>query len=218
MRQTSIDFYTSDHLSLIGLVTAPNHQKTQSPVLVAANSHPMFGGNMNDPLITKLCNAAVTHGIASLRFDFRGVGKSQGEFTNGSKEQIDLKAAIDILDILPDIDSKRLILVGHSFGAAMILKILKQFKKPCSLILIAPPISSVMKSKIIFDNRPKLFMVGQNDHVVSSIQLKRILDGAKNPVPFVEIQNSNHLLHGQEKVVAERVIPFINENLSQQYA
>ena len=66
--------------------------------------------------------------LASVRFNFRGVGASQGEFTNGDEERDDLRAALKTLGAWPGMDRKRLALVGYSFGASVILADLAHYK------------------------------------------------------------------------------------------
>ena len=213
MPQTAIDFFTSKRLSLMGVLTTPEGQPGRAPAFVACHPHPMLGGNMDHPLITAMCRSAGQQGIASLRFNFRGVGDSQGSFSNGPEEQHDLRAALDILKLLPGADRKRLALVGYSFGASVILDGLRRFKSAASLVLIAPPISSLRKSSIVNDKRPKLFMVGQQDRVVPSGDLQRLLDEVRPPVQFTEIPGTDHSLRAHEQEVSDRALAFLLETL-----
>lgn len=168
---------------------------------------------MEHPLITTICRVAQRENIGSLRFNFRGVGGSEGIFSNGDQEQKDIKAALEISKLMPGTDVTRLALVGYSFGASTVLQGLHRFKDTKSLVLISPPIASVLKSRIMKDKRPKMFIVGQGDGVVSSIELQRVLDHTRHPVRFHEIRNANHSFLGQTEEVAERVVEFLLETL-----
>ena len=79
----------------------------------------MYGGDMRNYVVATLCEAAVAQGLVALRFNFRGVGASQGTHEQGRGERSDVAAALAYLRSLPEIDSGRVGLAGYSFGAAM---------------------------------------------------------------------------------------------------
>ena len=214
MRQTAVDFFTSKRLSLEGVVAGPESPGERLPAFVACHPHPMLGGNMDNPVVTAVVRAADRDGLASLRFNFRGVGASQGTFSNGSEEQKDVKAGLEFLQVMPGIDRARLGLVGYSFGAAVVLNGLRRYKAARSLVLIAPPVSSVRQSRIRKDKRPKLFLVGQRDRVVPSADLQRALDDVRAPVQFAELPDADHSFSGREEEVAERVSEFLLQTLT----
>ena len=208
MRQTAIQF-TSDKLSLEGVLTLPQGVPGAHPVLLVCHAHPALGGNMDNQVIAAICRAAEGQGIASLRFNFRGVGDSEGQFSNGEGEQRDLESALNVLRRWPEIDPKRLALVGYSFGASVLLDGLGHCKSARSLAFIAPPISSVRGSRIRKDSRPKLFLVGQRDRIVPSVQLQRALDEVRQPMHFSELHGADHGLIGHEEAVADCVVDFL---------
>ena len=214
MRQTAIDFLSSKRVSLQGIVTTPEVPPRTYAALVMCHPHPMLGGSMEHPLVTAVCRKAHSEGIASLRFNFRGVGPSEGAFTNGPEEQNDVRAALEILKLMPDIDAGRIGLVGYSFGASAILGGLRGYGAARSFVLIAPPVSSVRKSRILKDKRPKLFIVGERDRVVPSVELQRVLDEARGDLRFQEVADANHALESQTEEVAELVSEFLLETLS----
>jgi alpha/beta superfamily hydrolase len=207
MKEAAIGF-DSKKAVLEGILTTPDEFEGPYPVLVVCHSHPTLRGNMNNPIVTAICSSAVRLGIATLRFNFRGVEGSEGEFTNGEIEQDDVKAALDLVRQWPGLDKKRIALVGYSFGAAVILNGLSKYKHAASLALIAPPISAVQQSRIRKDKRPKLFMVGQNDRIVNSAELQRTLDDISEPLQFREIPETDHSLSGHEQEIADRTVQF----------
>ena len=213
MRQTAITF-KSKKLSLDGVLTTPQGVLTPYPALLVCHPHPKLGGSMDNAVVMAICRAADTEGVASLRFNFQGVGASQGGFDNGVGEQDDVKAALDILRRWPDVDGRRLGLVGYSFGASVVLAGLRHYKAAKSLVLIAPPLSSLESSRVRKDKRPKLFIVGQNDGVVSSPELQREIDAVRAPVQFSEVEGADHSLLAHEEDVARRVIEFVMASLA----
>lgn len=213
MRQAAIGF-DSKKASLEGILTTPQELPTPYPALVICHAHPMLSGSMNAPLISAITRAADKLGIATMRFNFRGVEGSGGEFSNGDKEQQDVKSALNVMKRWPGMNSKRIALVGYSFGAGVILNGLRHYKAASSLALISPPLTALQKSRITNDKRPKLFLVGQNDRVTSSVELQGQLDRVREPVQFREIPNTDHSLRGHEQEVAEAVAEFVMATLS----
>ena len=173
----------------------------------------MFGGDMESPVVTAICKAAVAEGIASFRFNFRGVGESEGEFSNGEGEREDLKSALNMLKRWPGIDRKRLAVAGYSFGASIVLDGLRHLKAAQCFALVAPTISSAKGERAGRDRRPRLFIVGQRDGLVPSVELQRALDGMKSPAQLFEVPGADHGLLGHETTVAEKVAEFVKDNL-----
>ena len=213
MHQTAIDFLTSGNVSLEGIFTTPERNRDWFPTLVVCHPHPMLGGNMEHGLVTTICRVADREGFGSLRFNFRGVGRSQGEFIEGDTEQDDIKAALDIVQLMKGSDPTKLALIGYSFGAAAILRGLRKSKAAKSLAFVAPPVAAVRNSRIRGDKRPKLFVVGRDDRVVPSTDLQRVLDDVRKPVRFHEVRGANHSFDEQRDDVAERVVEFMLETL-----
>ncbi|MCH8062322.1 MAG: alpha/beta hydrolase [Chloroflexi bacterium] len=213
MRQSAISF-DSKRASLDGVLTTPQELPPPYPTVVVCHAHPTLGGDMDSPLITAICRAADAKGFATLRFNFRGVGSSGGEFTNGDREHEDVKAALNVMKRWPDMDGKRLALVAYSFSAGVALRGLKQTRAAGSLVLIAPPISSLQGSRAKRDKRPKLYIVGQNDKISPTAELQRVLDEMADPVNFAEIPDADHGLIGHEGQVADRVADFLAESLN----
>ncbi len=212
MRQTAIAF-RSKRLTLEGVLSLPEGLPQPYPAIVMCHPHPMLGGNMDNPVVTSVCRAACEGGIASFRFNFRGVEGSEGEFKSGDAVHEDIKSALNMMRRWPGVDGKRIALVGYSFGAGAILRGLRHFRRARILALIAPPLSSIGDSRIVKDRRSKLFIVGQKDQLVSSVELQRTLDGVREPLQFREIAGGDHSLSGCEWETADEVVGFVRETL-----
>ena len=213
IKQTAIAF-KSKRLTLEGVLSLPEGLPPPYPAIVMCHPHPMLGGSMENPVVTNVCRAASEAGFAGFRFNFRGVEGSKGDFANGNGVHEDIKSALNLMRKWPGIDGKRITLAGYSFGAGAILRGLRHFKSARSLALIAPPLSSITESRIVKDKRPKLFVAGQRDRIVSSVELQRALDGVCEPVQFREIAGGDHSLSGCEWDVADEVTGFARETLN----
>ncbi|MDE2688336.1 MAG: dienelactone hydrolase family protein [Chloroflexota bacterium] len=198
-------------MTLEGVLAMPQELPQPYPAIVMCHPHPLLGGNMDSPVVASVCRAASEAGFASFRFNFRGVEGSEGDFENGDSTHEDIKAALNIIRRWRGVDRKRMALCGYSFGAGAILRGLRHFKSARALALIAPPLSTVEESRIVKDKRPKLFVVGEHDRLVSSVRLQRALDGVREPVQFREVEGGDHSLAGLEWEVADEVVAFVSQ-------
>lgn len=109
--------------------------------VVVCHPHPRYGGDMDSPVVVAAAAACAGQGLATLRFNFRGVGGSTGAWDEGRGEQDDVRAALAHLRglLLP---SARVALAGYSFGAAMAAAVVAGGEPVAGLALIAPPLGS----------------------------------------------------------------------------
>jgi len=106
---------------------------------VVCHPHPLYGGDMDNPVVIRAAEVAQTAGYATLRFNFRGAGGSAGVHDKGRGEQADVSAAMATLaSRLPT--GSRIGVVGYSFGAAMAARATRPSAPEAPLGLIAPPL------------------------------------------------------------------------------
>ena len=208
MRQTAISF-KSKGLTLEGVLTVPQGQTGPFPAAVLCHPHPLFGGTMDNNVIAAVAEALDGVGIATLRFNFRGVPPSEGKSDDGKGEQQDIRAALDILKRWPDIDGKRLALVGHSFGAQVILRGLSKYGAARALILISPPLPAFGDSPIARSSTAKLFLIGSSDRLIGPEQLRERVAALPPPTEFREIREADHMWRGHEREAAQHVADFL---------
>ena len=208
MRQTAISF-KSKGLTLEGVLTVPQGQTGPFPAAVLCHPHPLFGGTMDNNVIAAVAEALDGVGIATLRFNFRGVPPSEGKSDDGKGEQQDIRAALDILKRWPDIDGKRLALVGYSFGAQVILRGLSKYGAARALILISPPLPAFGDSPIARNSTAKLFLIGSSDRLIGPEQLRERVAALPPPTEFREIREADHMWRGHEREAAQHVADFL---------
>ncbi len=212
MRQTPISFQ-SHGLALEGVIATPEGLAPPFPGAVLCHPHPALGGNMENKVIMALARSLDGAGIATIRFNFRGVGDSQGTFSQGQEEAQDVTAALDLFRVWRGINSKRIALVGYSFGAQVILRGLGKFKSAEALVLLSPPISSFSRSLAGTDRRPKLFLVGERDRLVRSQALQEQVAAFPQPGGVEVMPRADHSWRGHEEQVAQRVARFLAQTL-----
>jgi alpha/beta superfamily hydrolase len=109
-----------------------------APIALILHPHPRFGGTMNNKVVYHLFHAFARRGFAVLRFNFRGVGRSQGEFDNGVGELSDAASALDWLQTYNP-DAPSCWIAGFSFGAWIGMQLLMRRPEIQGFISVAPP-------------------------------------------------------------------------------
>ncbi|MBI4201632.1 MAG: alpha/beta fold hydrolase [Chloroflexi bacterium] len=167
---------------------------------------------MESPVVLAMAKALDQRGIGSLRFNFRGVGESQGEFTNGQVEWRDVAAALEVLKRWPGIDRRRLAVAGYSFGALAVAKGAKEIKDAAVLVLVSPPLSAFAGSSIGQDKRPRLFLVGGRDRLVDAQALQNAVEGFSGLVEVEVTPGADHTWRGYEAALGDAVAAFASRH------
>jgi alpha/beta superfamily hydrolase len=204
MIENRVKFPCGD-LILEGMTVVPE-SKGPFPGVVVCHPHPQYGGEMNNNVVVPICLALAQASIASLRFNFRGVGASQGKFADGIGEREDVVAAISYLSTLEAVDKDRIGLCGYSFGGAVSLEVAPADGRVKALALISPEISTYVPLKQY--TKPKLIVCGGADQFVSIISLQRLAEELPPPNDFELVSGADHFWGGYEDKVAARVTAF----------
>lgn len=172
----------------------------QKKLLVLCHPHSLYGGSMNNKVITTIENAACKQGFSTLCLNFRGVGKSEGEYDAGNGELEDLKAAVSWG--LAMVEADTLHLAGFSFGSFVALQALTSFDV-ASLLTVAPPVGLYDFSKI---QLPEYALAGEFQWVMIQGGQDEVVC-AKESLSWVRAQNlkpdifwreqASHFFHGE---------------------
>lgn len=178
------------------------------PVVIVCHPHPLYGGDMSSDVVFAICQALAQQSIATLRFNFRGVGKSGGEFGGGIAEQEDVRAALAFVLSTPNIDQKRIGLAGYSFGASVALPVAIQDGRVKLLALVSPPLADSGWEQLKGYTKPKFFIVGDNDFVIPQQQFWQQVKDIPEPKQYEIISGADHFWAGFEEEVAQKVTQF----------
>ena len=180
-------------------------------VAVICHPHPLFGGAMSNKVVTTLASCAQKAGLVSLRFNFRGVGRSEGVHDQGIGETDDVLKLVNWLrERVPDVP---LVLMGFSFGAFVSLRAAAQ-TRPTVQISIAPPFSKYVNQPVPpHPHCPWLVMHSTDDDVVNYADTVRILGTFAPPPQLVTLEGAGHLFHGRLGDIEQAVLPFLQKNL-----
>ncbi len=181
------------------------------PVVIVCHPHPLYGGNMSNNVVFAVCQALALKDIAAFRFNFRGVGKSGGEFGEGAAEQEDVRAALALALSTPHIDPKRLGLAGYSFGAGAALPVAVQDKHVKMLALVSPALMDYGGEQLKGYTRPKFIITGEDDGVIPERQLRQLVEDIPSPKQYEVIAGADHFWVGFEEEVAQKLSRFFAE-------
>ena len=192
---------------LEGYLTIPSSGMSNSGVVVC-HPHPLMGGNMHNNVVIGICYALERLGIASLRFNFRGVGKSDGIYDDGEGETEDASEALKFLTSNEEIDQQKIGITGYSFGAGIAMKVARRNDIAKALSVVAharldPENDLSMRSYL-----PIQFVVGNQDKLMSQDQIKELKDKLTIPVEMCVIPNADHFFQGRESEAGELVANF----------
>ena len=212
MRQSAISFKAKG-LNFEGVVAQPDGLSGPLPAVVVCHPHPTRGGNMDNNVVLTLAYSLVDQGFATLRFNFRGVGNSQGQHTDGESEYQEVLGALDLMKAWPGVDGGKLGLAGYSFGASVILGSASLQKKARALALVSPSLRALESTPLKNDNRPSMIITGDRDNLVQSEQLQTCLDSFAHPPACHIVAGADHFWQGYEDQLSLPVEQFFRENL-----
>ncbi|MER3420233.1 MAG: alpha/beta hydrolase [Chloroflexota bacterium] len=180
------------------------------PTVVVCHPHPQYGGDMDNNVVRAAVRGVTARGMAALRFNFRGVGRSQGVYDGGHGEQEDVRAALTYAAACPEVDATRLGLAGYSFGAVMAA--LAADHRVAALALIAPPLAAAeLGGRLTAVQTPLLLLAGEQDPFCPADALRRLAVGHR--VELVLIPGVDHFWFGRERHIEETVGDFFARHL-----
>jgi alpha/beta superfamily hydrolase len=172
-------------------------EKTVSePIAVAVicHPHPLHGGTLTNKVVHQLAKTFSEMGAVSVRFNFRGVGESDGEYDNGRGEVEDLVAvakwAQQRWQGLP------LWLGGFSFGGVIALKGAQRME-PRKLVTVAPAINYIPAESLQSIGADWLLIQGEDDDIVPTVQVKKWIESLEVQPKFGSVAGAGHFFHGR---------------------
>jgi alpha/beta superfamily hydrolase len=193
--------FKSGHFTLEGLYS-PSEGSSGA---IITHPHPLMGGDMWNNIVELLVSALYSHGCSTLRFNFRGVGLSEGVYDNGNGEQEDVISARIFME---ENEKTNLILAGYSFGAVVDLNVFARDDSFNQLILVSPPTNmySIAFSKIL--GRKILAICGDRDEFCSLRNIGNNPDEAL--LSLITVEGANHFYAGREDVLANQLSNYLS--------
>jgi uncharacterized protein len=178
---------------------------------ICCHPHPLHQGTMHNKVVTSMAQACCNLGIASLRFNFRGVGESDGIYGDIAGELDDLIAVVTWLQ--QHQIAAQFILMGFSFGSFIAAKYASQFPT-AYLLSVAPPVHRFKFSDLSVIQCPWLIIQGDKDELVPSVEVYDWI-AQLQPTPMLEkMSQAGHFFHGNLMTLRKLIETNLQKHLS----
>ncbi len=203
-------FFKSKGIRLEGLLNIQEALPVKRN-LILCHPHPQFGGDMYNPVIQTAVETAFQEGYSTLRFNFRGVGRSEGDYGEGIEEQEDVKSAIDFLHSLQTGLSSSTLLLGYSFGAWVGIAVGVGDERIKGLVVIAPPLEKYSFEFLKGCKKKKLILVGSQDLFCPIPLLDQWFKTLEEPKTLSIIEGADHFFFYHHRSLSPFLKDFFKE-------
>ncbi|GGK21590.1 alpha/beta hydrolase [Salinarimonas ramus] len=183
-------------------------KKKGAPIAIVLHPHPQFGGTMNNQIVYNLYYDFVQRGFSVLRFNFRGVGRSQGAFDHGAGELSDAAAALDWAQSVNP-DARSCWIAGVSFGAWIGMQLLMRRPEIEGFISIGAMANRYDFSFLAPCPSSGLFVHGSEDRVAPVKEVMAVIEKVKTQkgiqIEHAVIDGANHFFDGKIETLMEEV-------------
>ena len=194
---------------------------SSAPIALILHPHPKAGGHMNNPVTVQLFHLFMKRGFSVLRFNYRGVGRSQGEFDSGIGELADAASALDWLQTSNPTASQCWV-AGYQFGAWIGMQLLMRRPETDGFISVSPPTNAYDFSFLAPCPASGLILHGANDTVVPPLEVERVVSKLRTQkgivIDYDLVEGANHFWNDQLKEVETRVGAYLDKRLEAQPA
>lgn len=211
MKKARVSF-SSGELVLEGILAIPEGAGT-FPAVILCHPHPLYGGSMDNNVVNSLSETLTQASLVSFKFNFRGVGGSQGEFGQGIGEREDVKAAISFINTVKEVDSDRIGLAGYSAGAGFALPVGFNDDRIKALAAVSPPVPMFDFDFLKECPKPKLLISGSRDDMIPAEQFLEFCHRLPEPKECQSIEGVDHFWWGYESRLADKVAAFFTRLL-----
>ncbi len=201
MTEKSVVF-ESDNLKLEGRLA----ESQGDSGVVITHPHPQYGGAMSNNVVESLVNAYGNAGYTTLRFNFRGVGRSEGHYDEGEGEQADVSGAVTYLK---DMGMKVVHLAGYSFGAWVNARAIGNLDAVERMIMVSPPVNFMDFSFLGYTPRLQLVIAGSLDDIAPPDVIQEILPKWNKDSAYHVINGADHFYWGQTGDIESIVRDFL---------
>jgi len=191
-------------------------KKPGAPIALVLHPHPEFGGTMNHKIVLAMYESFVKRGFSTLRFNFRGVGRSQSTFDNGQGEMSDAASALDWVQA-HNPNAQSCWIGGFSFGAWISMQLMMRRPEIKGFISIAPPAKEHDFSFLAPCPASGLILHGEKDEIVPMEDVDKLaakLQSQKNIVVDYEIiKGCDHFFANHMPKLVKHVNDYLDKSL-----
>ena len=179
-------------------------------VAIVCHPHPQFQGTMHNKVVHTLARGFRQVGIASVRFNFRGVGGSEGEYADGVGEVDDADAIVEWARTRWSTDS--ICLVGFSFGAVVVIRVAQRRELEC-LVTVAPPVGRLIEAEDWQPDCPWLIVQGDLDELVDYRQVVEWVNRLEPGPQLAMLAGVDHFFHGRLTLLRDTLLDFMESSV-----
>jgi hypothetical protein len=187
-----------------------------APIAIILHPHPQFGGTMNNQIVYNLYYAFAERGFSVLRFNFRGVGRSQGSFDHGQGELSDAAAALDWAQSINP-EARACWIAGVSFGSWIGMQLLMRRPEIEGFISIAPPANRFDYSFLAPCPSSGLFVHGDQDRVAPIREVTSVIEKLKTQkgiaIEHAVVEGANHFFEDRVDDLIAKVGIYLDKRL-----
>ena len=195
-------------------------QSLNPPVALLLHPHPLYGGTMNNPIIMELYNIFDALGFSTFRFNFRGVGKSEGKFDNGLGELADAAAALDWVQ-RQNPNTNQCWVSGFSFGAVICMQLLMRRPEITRFVSVSPQPNLYDFNFLAPCPASGLIVHGKKDEIAPLDDVQKLaqkLQAQKNiTVEYEEISGANHFYDNEIPKLKKVIENYIEIELNSRF-
>ena len=192
-------------------------RRENAPIALILHPHPQQGGTMNNRVVFEVYQTFVRRGFSTLRFNFRGVGRSQGEYDEGAGELSDAASALDWLQAANP-DASQCWVSGFSFGAWICMQLLMRRPEINSFIALAPPANKYDFAFLAPCPASGLIVHGADDNMVPEESVdtfsKKLASQKRITIDYQIVEGANHFFHEKVDELTTRVDSYLEREVA----
>lgn len=181
--------FFSENYEIEGLLNKKNEKKG----VVVTHPHPLYGGDMYNLVVETIVHVYNIKGYSTLKFNFRGVGRSQGKYDNGDGEQKDVLAAISLFW---DMGMEQIDLAGYSFGAWVNAHAVQEDVSVKNMVMVSPPVGFMDFRTIGPMDCLKFVVTGSKDDIAPADAVEKMRSVWNSSARFEVIDGADHFYGG----------------------
>ena len=195
-------------------------QSLNPPVALLLHPHPLYGGTMSNPIVMELYNIFDSLGFSTFRFNFRGVGKSEGKFDNGLGELADAAAALDWVQ-RQNPNTNQCWVSGFSFGAVICMQLLMRRPEITRFISVSPQPNLYDFNFLAPCPASGLIVHGKKDEIAPLDDVQKLaqkLQAQKNiTINYEEVSGANHFYDNEIPKLKKVIENYIETEFNSRY-
>jgi len=183
-------FFQSKELKIEGLISEGESPKG----VVVTHPHPLYGGAMHNNVVESVVRAYGEKGVTTLRFNFRGVGQSEGRYDEGIGEQEDVRAAVTYLCAS---GKTSIDLAGYSFGAWINAQSVERLTRVSRMIMVSPPVNFIDFAFLGYCPKLRLVIAGSQDDIAPPAMIEPMMPVWNPEATLRVIKGADHFYWGK---------------------